>query len=196
MMTSFPCRKVRRKKSLGKPMDIFEVKEILSTFQIIKDTREQNTPKAAERYASFGVPYQTATLSYGDYCGTVTLPGGQLYDISVPVKARCCVERKMNLDELASCFTRGRDRFAREFQRAQDAGAKVYLLVENASWEAIQFHRYKSRFSPAAFMASLMAWTVRYDITPVFCRSQSSGQLIKEILYRDMKERLENGEIE
>lgn len=177
--------------------DPFEVREILSTFRILKDTREHDTPMAKERYAAFGVPYQTATLNYGDYCGTVTLPGGQdLYNTSVQVRAMCVIERKMSLDELAMCFTRSRERFRREFERAKENRAKMYLLVENASFEAIINHRYKSRFSPEAFMASLTAWTVRYDMTPLFCRSQSSGQVIKEILYRDMKERLENGEIE
>jgi hypothetical protein len=33
-------------------------------------------------------------------------------------------------------------------------------------------------------------------MTPVFCKSDISGWLIKEILYRDMKERLTNGEVD
>ena len=170
------------------------MKDILESFRILVDTREQATPKAQERYASFGVPYQRATLKYGDYCGMISLPGGDLYDASVPISPCCIVERKMSLDECAMCFTRGRARFDREFQRARDAGAKIYLLIENGSWEAIMNHRYRSRFTPQAFMASLTAWTVRYDLVPVFCRSATSGALIKEILYRDMKERLQRGE--
>jgi hypothetical protein len=45
-------------------------------------------------------------------------------------------------------------------------------------------------------MASLMAWTVRYNLRPIFCKAETSGALIKEILYRDMKERLERGELD
>ena len=175
-------------------MDLFEVKEALSTFQILVDTREQNTPKAVERYKSFGVPHQRATLNYGDYCGIVTVNAGPIYDTTTTVSAVCVIERKMSIDELAMCFGRGRARFDREFQRARDSGAKIYLLVENASWEAILNHRYRSRFTPQALMASLAAWSVRYDITPIFCRAPTSGVLIKEILYRDIKERLERGE--
>ena len=100
----------------------------------------------------------------------------------------------MSLDELAMCFTRGRDRFRREFERASAAGAKVFLLVENGSWEAIMKHRYRSRFNAKAFEATLTAWTVRYNIVPLFCKADTSGELIREILYRDMKERLERGE--
>ena len=185
---------IRSKKLFRGDMDIFEQREVLSTFRIVTDTREQVTDKAVERYVSFGVPYERATLRYGDYCGNLTLPSGPLYDTSSTVYPSCVVERKMSLDELAACFTRGRDRFDREFQRAKDAGAKVYLLVEGGSWEAIINHRYRSRYNPGAFIASLVAWSVRYDITPLFCRADTSGKLIKEILYRDIKERLQNGE--
>jgi hypothetical protein len=100
----------------------------------------------------------------------------------------------MSLDELAMCFTRGRDRFRREMERATANGSVIYLLVENATYEGIINHRYKSRFNPSAFLASLTAWTVRYNLRPIFCKASTSGQVIKEILYRDMKERLERGE--
>ena len=175
-------------------MDHFEVTEALSTFQILVDNREQATPKAVERYKSFGVPYKRATLNYGDYCGIITLNDSEIYETAHSVKASCVIERKMSLDELAMCFTRGRDRFRREMERAASNGSTVYLLVENATYEGIIKHRYRSRFSPSAFLASLTAWTVRYNLRPIFCKADTSGQLIKEILYRDMKERLERGE--
>ena len=175
-------------------MDHFEVTEALNTFQILVDNREQATPKAVERYKSFGVPYKRATLNYGDYCGIITLNDSEIYDTAHSVKASCVIERKMSLDELAMCFTRGRDRFRREMERAASNNSTVYLLVENATYEGIIKHRYRSRFSPSAFLASLTAWTVRYNLRPIFCKADTSGQLIKEILYRDMKERLERGE--
>ena len=168
--------------------------EVLNTFQILVDNREQATPKAVERYKSFGVPYKRATLNYGDYCGIITLNDSEIYDTAHSVKASCVIERKMSLDELAMCFTRGRDRFRREMERAASNNSTVYLLVENATYEGIIKHRYRSRFSPSAFLASLTAWTVRYNLRPIFCKADTSGQLIKEILYRDMKERLERRE--
>ena len=154
-------------------MDHFEVTEALSTFQILVDNREQATPKAVERYKSFGVPYKRATLNYGDYCGMITVNGSDTYDTAKAVK---------------------RDRFRREMERATANGSVIYLLVENATYEGIINHRYKSRFNPSAFLASLTAWTVRYNLRPIFCKASTSGQVIKEILYRDMKERLERGE--
>jgi len=178
-------------------MDPFEIKESLSTFRVIADTREQNNPRARERFEAFGVPVQRATLHYCDYCGNITLPdGSDLMDVTQTLRPKCCIERKMSLDELAACFTRGRDRFRREFERATEAGAKVYLLVEGASWEALNNHRYRSKYNPEAFRASLIAWSIRYDMTPVFCKADSSGALIREILFRDIKERLECGEFD
>jgi hypothetical protein len=79
-------------------------------------------------------------------------------------------------------------------ERATANGATVYLLIENGSYEAIINHRYRSKYNSNAFLASLTAWTVRYNLRPVFCKADTSGALIKEILYRDMKERLERGE--
>ena len=176
-------------------MNPVEIQEILQSFRIVADTREQATPKAVERYESFGVPVQRATLSYGDYCGNITLPSGSdLYDISKTISAKCVIERKMSIDELAGCFGRGRKRFEREFQRAKDAGAVVYLLVEGASFEAIINKRYRSRFNPNALLASLTAWMVRHDLRILFCKPNTSGRVIKEVLYRDIKERLERGE--
>lgn len=177
-------------------MNPVEIEKALETFRIIVDTREQITQRSKHRYKAFGVPYERGTLRYGDYSANITFNNNQLYDLSKPVFSACVVERKMSLDELAICFTSGRERFEREFQRATDNGAKVYLLVENASWEKIQRHEYKSRFNEKAFQASLLAWAIRYDLSIIFCQSMTSGGLIKEILYRDMKERLGRGELD
>lgn len=171
-------------------MDRKQVDAILGTFRIIVDNREQSTPKARRRYKAFGA-VEHATLSYGDYCGNIDINGKPLLDTSARISPACAIERKMSLDELAMCFTRGRARFEREFQRAKDAGAKVYLLVEDATYEDIIKHRYRSKFAATAFLASLLTWSARYNLTVVFCRSESSGDLIREILFREMRERLE-----
>ena len=176
-------------------MDVFEQRAVLESFSIIVDTREQNTAKAKKRYASFGVPYTRSTLSFGDYTYNCKFPDGRsLFEDVGTIKPLCAVERKMSLDELAMCFTRSRDRFRKEFERAAESGAKMFLVCENASYEGILRGRYKSQFNENAFIASLIAWSIRYDVNVVFCKEESSGRLIKEILYRDLKERLERGE--
>lgn len=176
-------------------MDRMDIESSLKTFRIIVDTREQNTPASKQRIEAMDAPIERATLNYCDYAANITLPDGNaLHSISGRISPACAIERKMSLDELAGCLTRDRARFRREFERARDSGSKVYLLVEDATWEGIMNHRYRSKFTPKAFLASLTAWMVRYDFKIVFCKSLTSGQMIKEILYRDIKERLENGE--
>lgn len=175
-------------------MNNFEIKSILDSMEIIVDTREQVTRRASERYEALGVPYYRQTMNYGDYTYNVVIDGEKLHRSDMRVNGLCVVERKQNLDELAACFTRGRERFEREFQRAGDYNAKVYLLVENASLDLLMAGQYRSKFRPKAFLASLMAFEVRYNITTLFCESKNSGALIREVLYRDIKERLERGE--
>lgn len=176
-------------------MDHFDQEDVLRSMEILVDTREQQTARSTQRYDSFGVPWRRQTLKYGDYTYNCILPEGTpLYEADSALEPLAVVERKMSLDELAGCFGRDRKRFEREFERAQAAGSRVYLVVENGSWESIIYHRYRSRLHPNSFLASLTAWTVRYGMTPIFCKAETSGKLIKEILYRDLKERLERGE--
>ena len=178
-------------------MDIFKQREVLRSFEILVDTREQPSKRAQKRYESFGVPHQRATLDYGDYTYNVVLPGGAyLHDVSQTIKPLCAVERKMNLDELAGCYTRSRQRFQREFERAQENSCRIYLICENANWENLLTGRYRSLLNENAFAASQIAWMVRYNMNVIFCKEETSGRLIKEILYRDLKERLEHGEFD
>lgn len=172
-----------------------EIESILNTLSIIADTREHETQKAKRRYAIMGVPVNRAKLDYGDYTFNLSLlSGDMLYDIENPVFPRCVIERKESLDELAECFTRSRERFTREFERAKEQNAKVYLLVENATWENLINGKYRSQFHPNAFLASITAWMVRYNVSIIFCKEETSGRIIKELLYREAKESLERGE--
>ena len=176
-------------------MDNFELQNILKSFSVIVDTREQPTARAKKRYADMGVEYNRAVLDYGDYTYNIILPNGPLHSLDQRIRGKCVIERKQNLDELAMCFTRSRDRFRREFERAQEHGAKVFLLIENASIGMLLSGQYRSRYKPAAFIASLVAWSCRYNMPPIFCEMEHSGRMIREILYRDCKERLERGEL-
>ena len=166
-----------------------EIENSLASMVLLIDSRERPTGKRSEqRYQTFRCPYRRQKLDYGDYSAEITLPDGSV------ARIRAAVERKMNLEELSSCLTHDRDRFRREFQRAQEAGASMYLLVENATWENLMNGKYKTKFNQKAFLASITAWIARYDLKPIFCKAETSGRLISEILYREAKQRLEAGE--
>ena len=175
-------------------MNNFEIDDCLDSMQIIVDTREQPSERAQRRYESFCVPYTRQTMDYGDYTYNFCLPSGKwLFSASETIKGHVVIERKQDLAELSQCFCQSRGRFEREFQRTKENGATVYLLVEDASWENLINGKYSTRFNSKAFFASITAWMARYDIKIIFCKSETSGKLIKEILYRELKERLERG---
>lgn len=169
----------------------------MESFEIICDTREQDTERARKRLESLGAPYSRATLDYGDYTYNATLPNGKkIYDTSIRISPLCAVERKMSLDEWAMCFGTGRKRFQREFERATEKNSRIYLICENANWENLLNGKYRSKMNPNAFAASAVAWMIRYNMNVIFCKEENSGRLIKEVLYRDLKERLERGEMD
>lgn len=159
----------------------------METFTILIDTREQQTPALEQRIAQFGCPIKRQKLDFGDYSAQVTLPTGVTYSLADKV----VIERKMSADELITCFTSQRVRFTKEFERAQKAGARTYLLVEHTTWEILYAGAYRSKASPVAMVASLTTWLARYDCKLIFCEPQTTGKLTREILYRELKHRLE-----
>ena len=178
-------------------MDTVTQNQVLETFEILVDTREQSTKQSQKRYNSFGAQHKRATLSYGDYTYNAILPNGKaIYDVSTTINPLCVVERKMNLDELAGCYTNSRQRFQKEFERAREHKCRLYLICENSNWENLINGKYRSMFHKNAFTASTITWMVRYNMNIIFCKEETSGRLIKEILYRDLKERLEGGEFD
>lgn len=163
-----------------------QTNDVLLTFTILYDTREIDTEQLRQRLQSFGCPATRQKLDFGDYSAVCTMPDGSLFSLA----DKCVVERKMSLDELASCFTSDRKRFTHEFERAQNAGAKTYLLVEKGSWEKAYGGMYRSKMTANSMIASMTTWLARYDCQLVFCQPMTSGKLIHDILYREMKEHL------
>lgn len=174
-----------------------DVRTVLSSMAVLVDSREQDTDRARWRYASIGLPVERCVLDYGDYSYNATLPNGQrIYDTSDRIRPTVAIERKMNLDELAGCFGSSRERFEREFRRASEAGAQMWLLVEGGSWENIYDHRYQSQMTPKSLAGSILAFCGRYDLRLVFCSERTTGRIIRGILERNLKDRLEGGEFD
>lgn len=168
-------------------MNNFDLEKTLSSMVCLIDSREQDTIRARKRIQSIGLPVQRKALPFGDYSAYCTLPNGEVYSLENLVS----IERKMDLTELCGCYCQSRKRFEREFIRAKDANAKVYLLIENASWEKAYSGLYRSKMRPESLVASITAWLARYRCQLIFCKEETSGKLIHDILYREMKEALE-----
>ena len=61
----------------------------------------------------------------------------------------------------------------------------------NVTEQTLRAGKYRSRMQPKAFVASLTAWLARYNCQIIFCEPATTGKLIREVLYRELKERLE-----
>lgn len=161
-----------------------EIEGALGSMVILVDTREQDTPRLRARLKDMKCEYERCKLDFGDYSAKI-LVNNEWKTLNV------AVERKMDLTELAGCYCNGRKRFEREFERAKEAGAKIYLLIENGTWEDAYLGNYRSKMNPHSFVASLLAWLARYRCQLIFCRQRTSGRLIHDILYREAREYLE-----
>lgn len=163
-----------------------EIEGCLEQMTLLVDTREQPTEQFERRMRAAGLPYIRQKLNAGDYSCSCPLPDGGELSLAGDVT----IERKMSLDELAMCFGTERKRFTAEFDRAFEAGTKIYLLVEGATWEKILAHKYRSKLNEKALLASILAFGARYNAPVIFCQKETTGRLIKEILLRELKERL------
>lgn len=163
-----------------------EIQQALKTIQLIVDTREQETEAYRRRIELIGFPPIRKKLNFGDYSASIALKGSE-----ISFERLFSIERKMSLDELCACYGRDRGRFEREFERAKESNAKIYLLVENATMENAISGKYKSKLNKNAFTASLFAWLARYNCQLIFCKAESTPRIIREIIYREVKERLE-----
>ena len=173
-------------------MTPFELQKTLDSMVLLVDSREHATAEAKKRWESFGVPYRIHGLRSGDYTAEFMLPNGEIFSL----ENICLIERKMSIGEICGNFCQNRARFIREFERIKEAGAKSYIIVEGASWEAIYNHRYRSQMSPQALVASLTAWMARYNAHIIFCKAETFPKLCREILYREAKEILTNIEVD
>jgi ERCC4-type nuclease len=125
---------------------------------IIIDSREQ-TPLAFTNLAS-----ETAGLLTADYSvkGMEDLIG---------------IERKTIADLVAS-LTSGRARFSNELHRLRGYRFRRLLIIGHRS--EIEQHRYRSRATPKAILASLHAVEARYDLPVIFSPDQSAAALTIE----------------
>ena len=160
-----------------------EIEEALKGIVYIYDTREQPTPALKERL-KYLERVERAKLDAGDYGAKIPMPDGSWFQVP------CGIERKMSATELAGCYCQQRKRFTAEFERAQKANIKLYLLVEGESWESIYSGAYRSQMKPQSLVASILAWLARYNCQIIFCNKHTTGKLIRDVLYREGREAL------
>ena len=159
-------------------------KKPLSNITIICDSREKKNKHITDWFDKNNIKWRVEKLDVGDY--TFVLEDYPELDVDY----KFVIEKKADLSELAGNFTKGRDRFEREFQRSIDNGQKVHLVIENATFRKLLNGSYRSKFTPKAFMASLLSWTIRNNLQTWFVTPKDSGEIIYNLLYYELYEHL------
>ena len=151
---------------------------------IIIDSREK--PKAIgkilDHFDKNGIEYEVSKLLFGDYMDW-NRPG-------------IVVDRKQNIAELAKNCTVEHERFRREMEKAQKAGATLVVLVEQNrykdrdSWVEVNSIEDLLRWSSPHTMVRgekvyrvLASWTAKFPLRVEFCDKRQTGRRIAEILY-------------
>lgn len=154
---------------------------------LLIDSREKAKTIAPiiDYFDSVGIAYESTKLLFGDY-----------RDYGRP---DLVIDRKHNIAELAKNCTADHERFRRELERVQKAGATLVLLIEQ--------NRYKDRdewihvkdISDLMMWASphtkvrgekvyrvLASWMTKYPLRVEFCDKRSTGRRILEIIYGEV----------
>ena len=175
-------------------MEGYEIQQCLDSMRILVDSAEQPTDEYQRRCESFGIPYERRNLDFADYTYDFLLPSGKwFHETDGAIRGDAVIERKMSLRELSGNLCQNWERFCREFDRAKEHQASVYLLVEDGSWMKIITGKYGTKFNSKAYLHRLLKLITVYGIKPIFVQKELSGRMIYEILYRELKTRLESG---
>lgn len=153
-----------------------DAKRLLKQMVILVDSREKRNGHISDYFKKNGIAYQKTKLDYGDYSFMIpaSAAGEDIY-----FHRDCVVERKASLEELSGNLAQERERFEKEFLKAGNDGAKIYLMVESSGgYSDIIGHKYRTEFTPAAYMASLKTWESRFDCNVQFIASEYSGYYI------------------
>ena len=63
--------------------------------------------------------------------------------------------------------------------------------MEGGNWEKAYNGKYRSLYNAKALVASIDAFRARYGMQLDFCKEETTGRLIRDILYRELKEHLQ-----
>lgn len=169
-----------------------EIKEILNNINVLVDTREQKWNHIETEFKNINCSYIKKKLNFGDYSFELQ---SDLLNKPLSFENQIVIERKNSLDELAICFTTGRERFENEFKRINHNKSKCILLIEDDNLANLRNHTYRSKILPKSFEASLWSWKHRYNYEVFFCSKNNTGLYIYNLFYYYLKEQLKGGVI-
>lgn len=158
-----------------------EINNLLKNIIIVVDTREQEGKNShiLDWFEKNNIKYVREKLDVGDY--------SYKFSDNSEYSKLFSVERKKSLDEICGNFTKGRDRFDREFERAKNNNIKMNLVLESTSWTKIFNGTYRSQLHPNNIMANLVRLEVLHDCPTYFSKPAETGELVYNLIVWNVK---------
>ncbi|MGG1327417.1 ERCC4 domain-containing protein, partial [Bacillus tropicus] len=166
-----------------------ELKTILSTLEMIVDTREQKNQHVLDYFRKKRVTFKTRTMKTGDY--SAMIPKNPELGITRDIYLSAGLERKNGVDELVESI-KDRTRFENELIRASQN--PFVLIVEDAQgYQKILKGEYRSQYKPESLLGSLKTFEVRYGFSTVFIDPVTSGNYMYHHFLYMARELLKKG---
>lgn len=156
---------------------IESIKRLTKELIVLIDTREKRNEHILSYFDKQGITYRKEKLDFGDY--TFLLPSAATGQGDIYFHDSIVIERKNSLEELSGNLAQKRQQFESEFLKARNDGCKVYLMIEApGGYSDIIGHKYRTEFTPAAYMASLKTFEHRFDANIQFISPEYAGYYI------------------
>ena len=165
-----------------------QINEIFRKYTyIIVDSREKDL-HIKTTFDNLSVHNITDHLRYGDY--SIMIRKCEKYGITEDIKMKVAVERKRSLEEISSNLAQNKARFEREMKRCIEDGGMMCIMIENATYDDIMNHNYKTDLKPKSFLALLHTITARYGVHFIFLSRNSASLYVYNYLKYYIKEYL------
>lgn len=142
---------------------------------IICDSREKKNAHILRYFDRNGIDYIIRKIDVADY--------------QIEGKDKLAIDRKQNLDELATNLTNPQDkgRFWREVRRAHASGIKIIVLCEHGKDircipDVAAWHSRFSAISGRILMDRMISCEMAYGVKFLFCGKDETGKKILDIL--------------
>lgn len=164
-----------------------KIKVIVQTMIILIDSREHLPNHLTETFDKFDIKWERKKLESGDY--SAYIPKNEKLNISedINIEKELAIERKMNLNEVGVNLTTNRERFKREFKRAE---GKVILMIESNTYKDIIEKNYNNKIEPNSFLGSLHGLNTEFDFPFIFIDKEVSPIFIYKTFYYYLRNKI------
>lgn len=170
---------------------IKDIEEITNNIVVLVDTRENANKHIISFFDQNNIKYESKKLDFGDYSFKV-IPNKIITKIA-NFENILCIERKNSLSEICLNFTKKREQFINEFERAKKKNAKMNLMIEDENgFENIIEGRYISKMNRNSLRGSLMSFIDRYNCCLNFVNKEYAPIFIYDTFYYRLKNILKN----